>query len=497
MYSQRNSRSPTSCRWLGPMGCRRTMPPISNSPCARAARLRRWMRNCARWRRLQASRYFRTNKRMKLRYWRFPGVNLFLRIALVFVFLASTLPAVTVIKCGAMLDVPKGELIRNAVIVVDKGVVAGINIAVPSGAEVVDLSRGTCMPGLIDVHVHLTDEPTLLGYESLGVSVPRQTVTGVKNSRLTLRAGFTTVRNVGASGYSDVALRDGINAGEIEGPRLLGPGPPLGIPGGHCHENLLAPEFHYKDEGVADGPWAARAKVREVVKYGADLIKICASGGVLSKGDQPGTPQYTLEEMTAIAEEAHKLGRKVAAHAHGTQSIKDAIRAGIDSIEHSSLIDDEGIALAKAHGAYLVFDIYNDDFILQQGAKSGMLPESIEKEKKLGQLQRENFRRAWQAGAKMAFGTDAGVYPHGDNAKQFATMVHWGMPAIDAIRCATLNAADLMGWSGKVGVLEPGAYADVIAVQDKNPLTDVSALQSVAFVMKGGVVVKDGLHAQH
>jgi imidazolonepropionase-like amidohydrolase len=313
-----------------------------------------------------------------------------------------------------------------------------------------------------------------------------------------LSAGFTTIRNVGATGFTDVALRDAINDGDIEGPRMLVSGPALGITGGHCDDNLLPYEYHHVAEGVADGPWAARAKVREVIKYGADLIKICASGGVLSKGDQPGTPQYTLEEMTAIAEEAHKLGRKVAAHAHGTQSIKDAIRAGIDSVEHSSLIDDEGIRLAKEHGTYLVFDIYNDDFILQEGAKAGMLPESIEKEKKVGRLQRENFRHAFQSGAKIAFGTDAGVYPHGDNAKQFAKMVEWGMQPIDAIRAATLSAADLLGWSGKVGALEPGYYADIIAVQGKSPLADVSVLQSVKFVMKGGVVVRnDSTTAAH
>jgi imidazolonepropionase-like amidohydrolase len=270
---------------------------------------------------------------------------------------------------------------------------------------------------------------------------------------------------------------------------MLVSGPPLGITGGHCDNNLLPFEFHYKDSGVADGPWPAREKVRETVKYGADVIKVCASGGVLSKGDQPGTPQYTFEELQAIAEEAHKLGRKVAAHAHGTQSIKDAIRAGIDSVEHSSLIDDEGIALAKQHGTYLVFDIYNDDFILQEGAKVGMLPESIEKEKKVGRLQRENFRRAWQGGAKIAFGTDAGVYPHGDNAKQFAKMVEWGMKPIDAIQAATIKAADLIGWPDKVGAIEPGHFADVIAVSG-DPTSDVTVLEHVQFVMKGGVVVK-------
>ena len=287
---------------------------------------------------------------------------------------------------------------------------------------------------------------------SLGISIPEETVHGVKNARVTLHAGFTTIRNVGASGYTDVAVRDGVNEGLIEGPRMLVSGPPLGITGGHCDDNLLAYEFHHRAEGVADGPWAARAKVRETVKYGADVIKVCASGGVLSKGDQPGTPQYTLEELQAIVEEAHKLGRKVAAHAHGTQSIKDAINAGIDSVEHSSFIDDEGIALAKQHGTYLVFDIYNDDFILQEGAKAGMLPESIEKEKKVGRTQRENFRKAWQAGTKIAFGTDAGVYPHGDNARQFAKMVEWGMKPTDAIQAATIKAADLIGWSDKVGV---------------------------------------------
>jgi imidazolonepropionase-like amidohydrolase len=227
-----------------------------------------------------------------------------------------------------------------------------------------------------------------------------------------------------------------------------------------------------------------------VVKYGADVIKICASGGVLSKGDQPGTPQYTLEEMQAIADEAHKLGRKVAAHAHGAQSIKDAIRAGIDSIEHASLIDDEGIKLAKEHGAYLVFDIYNDDYILAEGPKVGMLPESIEKERQVGRLQRENFRRAFLAGVKMAFGTDAGVYPHGDNWKQFPVMVEFGMKPIDAIRAATINAAELLGLSGRTGSLEPNCYADMIAM-DGDPLADVSALGKVRFVMKEGRVYRN------
>ncbi len=397
------------------------------------------------------------------------------------------------VRCGKLLDVRAGKLLSDQVVVYEKGEITAIGSAgstsMPARVTPINLSNATCLPGLIDVHTHITVDPTGLGYEALGISVPRETVTGVKNARLTLRAGFTAIRNVGASGFSDVAVRDGIEAGEIEGPRMIISGPALGITGGHCDNNLLPYEYHHKDEGVADGPWAARAKVREVIKYGASVIKICASGGVLSKGDLPDTPQYTLEEMQAIADEAHKLGRKVAAHAHGTQSIKDAIRAGIDSIEHSSLIDDEGIALAKQHGTFLVFDIYNDDYILQQGEKAGMLPESIEKEKKLGRLQRENFRRAFQAGARMAFGTDAGVYPHGDNAKQFPKMVEWVMKPIDAIQAATLNAAELMGWA-KIGSLEAGHFADLIAVSG-DPLADVRVLENVKFVLKGGTIYRN------
>src|SRR5579859_713694 len=399
------------------------------------------------------------------------------------------------VRCGKLVDVRAGRLLENQLVSFDAD--GTITSVAPAGSSLpagtIDLARATCLPGLIDVHTHLTSDPTDNGYAGLGISIPRSAVTGAKNARLTLFAGFTTDLNVGAPGFSDVAVRDGINAGEIPGPRMFVSGPPLGITGGHCDDNLLPAEYHHVAEGVADGPWAARAKVREVIKYGADVIKICASGGVLSKGDQPGTPQYTLEEMTAIAEEAHKLGRKVAAHAHGTQSIKDAIRARNDSIEHSSLIDDEGIALAKQHGTYLVFDIYNDDYILQMGAKAGMLPESIEKEKKIGRLQRENFRKALKAGAKIAFGTDSGVYPHGDNAKQFAKMVEWGMKPIDAIQAATVNAADLIGV--KAGAIEAGNFADIIAV-DGSPLEDAPVLENVKFVLKGGVVARNDFAAK-
>lgn len=417
----------------------------------------------------------------------------FSRLALLcLVFAPAAFSAPGAVRCGKLLDVRTGKLLADQTIVFDDhGTIISVssNATLPSGVAAVDLSAATCLPGLIDVHTHLTADPTYNGYAGLGVSIPKEAITGAKNAVRTLQAGFTTVRNVGAGNFTDVALRDGINEGGIPGPRMLVSGPAMGITGGHCDNNLLPFEFHYRADGVADGPWATRAKVRENIKYGADLIKVCASGGVLSKGDLPGTPQYTLEELTAIAEEAHKLGRKVAAHAHGTQSIKDAIRAGIDSIEHSSLIDDEGIAIAKQHGTYLVFDIYNDDFILQEGAKAGMLPESIEKERNLGRHQRENFGRAFRAGAKMAYGTDSGVYPHGDNAKQFAKMVEWGMKPIDAIQAATINAADLLGWKDKVGILEPGHYADIVAVTG-DPLSDVKVLESPVFVMKGGQIAR-------
>jgi len=421
-------------------------------------------------------------------------MRLLLRLCCLFVIVATSLAAAPgAVHCGKLLDVRAGKLLVDQYVVFDEhGTITAIGASsiVPQSVSAVDLSGMTCLPGLIDVHTHLTGDPEDSGYKGLGVSVPREAITGAKNAAKTVRAGFTTVRNVGASSFTDVALRDGINEGGIPGPRMIVSGPPLGITGGHCDNNLLPYEFHYREGGVADGPWAVRAKVREVVKYGADVIKVCASGGVLSKGDLPGTPQYTLEELTAIAEEAHKLGRKVAAHAHGTQSIKDAIHAGIDSIEHSSLIDDEGIALAKQHGTYLVFDIYNDDYILSQGEKAGMLPESVEKERKLGRLQRENFRHAFQSGARIAYGTDSGVYPHGDNARQFAKMVEWGMKPLDAIQAATINAADLIGWKDKVGSLEPGFYADIVGVKG-DPLADVKILESVSFVMKGGEVVRN------
>jgi len=407
--------------------------------------------------------------------------------------LAQTEVHRVVVKAGRLLDVKSGEILRGQAIVIENGRVVSVGAANAvnfADATVIDLPNSTVLPGLIDAHTHLTMDPGHFGYDSLGISIPREALIGAKNARVTLMAGFTTVRNVGADGYSDVALRDAINDGDIPGPRMLVSGPALGITGGHCDNDLLAYEYHSTAEGVADGVEAVQHKVREVIKYGADVIKICATGGVLSKGDDPNAAQYTLEEMKAIVAEAHRLGHKVAAHAHGAQGVIFASEAGVDSIEHGHLMDDAAIATLKKNGTYIVPTLYLMDWN-RENAEKANLPDFLQaKMKSVSAQGQKSLQHAFAAGLKVAFGTDAAVYPHGLNAHEFAVYVRLGMTPIQAIRTATLNAADLLGWSDKVGSIDAGKWADVIAV-DGDPLADVTTLQQVKFVMKGGEVVKN------
>jgi imidazolonepropionase-like amidohydrolase len=413
--------------------------------------------------------------------------------ALPLIAAAQTAPAQrTLVRAGHLLDVKTGKLADAQTIVVIGDTIQSIqptaSVSAQPGDKVIDLGGMTVMPGMIDVHTHLTMNPDFDPYRELTSTSAKEAINGVVNARTTLLAGFTTVRNVGASGFVDVDLRDAINAGQVPGPHMQVSGPLLGITGGHCDENLLPIQYHLQGDGVADGIAAVQHKVRENIKYGADLIKICATGGVLSKGDDPQASQYTLEEMQAIVADAHRLGRKVAAHAHGAQGILWATEAGVDSIEHGSYINDEGIAAMKKHGTYLVPTLYLEDWMLQ----SGHLPPFYEqKMKDVSAVAKANIKHAMQAGVKIALGTDAAVYPRGLNAHELDVYVNQiGMAPLAALQTATVNAADLMGWTAKTGTLEPGKWADIIAVE-KNPLEDVRGLEDVKFVMKGGVVYKN------
>lgn len=401
-----------------------------------------------------------------------------------------------VIYAGTLIDVDAGRVLNDRVIIVEDGIITEIgslatldDIDLPEEAELIDLSDMTVLPGLSDSHVHLTSDATVHGYKRLTVSTPRAAITGVVNAKKTLMAGFTTVRNLGAPGFADVDLMHAINDGDIAGPNIIPAGRSIGITGGHCDNNLLPYEYKVTSGGVADGPWAVRAKVRENNKYGAKVIKFCGTGGVLSKGTKIGAQQFSFEEMKAIVDEAHLLGLKVAVHAHGADGIETAIRAGVDSVEHSSLISDEGLRLAKRNGTYLSMDIYVSDYILSEGEAAGILEESLAKERTVGKAQRERFQAAVEAGVKVAFGSDAGVYPHGQNGRQFAYMVKWGLTPMEAIQASTIGNADLFGTAETHGSIAVGKRADIIAV-DEDPLDDVATLEDVDFVMKDGVVYK-------
>ena len=401
-----------------------------------------------------------------------------------------------VIYAGAMVNVETGRVQRDRVIVIQDGIITAIGsratldeIDVPQDATLVDLSDMTVLPGLSDSHVHLTSDASVHGYKRLQVSTARAAITGVVNAERTLMAGFTTVRNLGAPDFADIALMEAIDAGDVPGPNMIPAGRSIGITGGHCDNNLLPYQYGVKSGGVADGPWAVRAKVRENNKYGAKVIKFCGTGGVLSKGTKIGAQQFSFEEMKAIVDEAHLLGLKVAVHAHGSQGIETAIRAGVDSVEHASLISDAGLRLAKKNGTYLSMDIYVSDYILSEGEAAGILEESLAKERTVGKAQRERFQAATKAGVNLAFGSDAGVYPHGQNGRQFAYMVEWGLTPMQAIQAATIGNAELFDIASDRGSIAVGKRADLIAV-DTDPLDDIRALEDVDFVMKDGVIFK-------
>jgi imidazolonepropionase-like amidohydrolase len=398
-----------------------------------------------------------------------------------------------VVKAAHLIDGVSNTPLDNAVVIVmgDRITAVGSGLAVPMGAAVVDLGQSTLLPGFIDCHTHVTGQPGENFYDdAFRRSSIDDAVIAHVYARRTLDAGFTTIRDLGAGEYVDVALRNAINRGDIPGPRMQVAGLPLSATGGHGDLNGFSPYLRFdRMTGIADGIDAIRKLVRTNIKYGADVIKVLATAGVLSEEDSVGGPQYSQEELNALVAEAHMWDRRVAAHAHGAEGIKRAIRAGVSSVEHASFIDDEGIALAKERGTYLVMDIYNDDYILAEYGRKGYPEKIMNKERQVGRVQRENFKKAWSAGAKMAFGTDAGVYPHGQNGRQFAKMVEWGMTPIQAIRAATGSAADLLGWSDRVGSVQAGHFADLVAVAG-NPLQDITTLEHVAFVMKGGVVYK-------
>lgn len=399
---------------------------------------------------------------------------------------------VKAVSAARLLDVASGKYVDNPLVIVTDGRITSIGRkgdAVPAGAKVVDLPGATLLPGLIDMHVHLDSLAEIGGYNSLEYSDRFWSVVQTANAKKTLEAGFTTVRNVGAADFDDVGLREAIDAGYVPGPRIVTAAISFGATGGHCDSTFFPPSMDQKSPFNSDSPDEARKAVRTLKKYGAQVIKICATGGVFSRGNEPGQQQLTYEEMKAVVDEAHMAGLKVAAHAHGASGIREAVRAGVDTIEHASLVDDEGIKLAVQKGAYFSMDIYNTDYTQAEGKKNGVLEDNLRKDRDIGEIQRENFRKALKAGVKMVYGTDAGIYPHGDNAKQFAVMVRYGATPLQAIQAATVTAAEALGRSKDVGQVAVGRYGDMIAVAG-DPLADVTTLEKPVFVMKGGAVVK-------
>lgn len=405
------------------------------------------------------------------------------------------------ITADRLLDVRTGRMVQNPEILVRDGRIvsvkpvagtpaAGTPAAPADGGARIALPGMTLVPGLIDMHVHLDSDPTYGGYSYLEYNDRFWSALAVAHAARTLDAGFTTVRNVGASDWNDVGLGQAIAAGKVRGPRIVAGAWSFGPTGSHCDSTYFPPSMDEKNPYNADGPEEVRKSVRALRKYGAQVIKVCATGGVFSRNTEPGQQQMNYAELRAAVEEAAQWGLKVAAHAHGAAGIKDAIRAGITTVEHASLIDDEGIALAKKHGTWLSMDIYNGDYTALEGKKNGVLEDNLRKDREITETQRQNFRKAHAAGVKMVYGTDAGVHPHGGNGKQFAVMVKYGMTPLQAIQAATINSAEALG-SKDVGIVEPGRYADMVAVPG-DPTVDVRLLEAPAVVIKGGEVVKRG-----
>ncbi len=400
--------------------------------------------------------------------------------------------ATVAVTADQMIDVATGARVERPLVVITEGRITRVGRqgdSLPEGAERVDLPGVTLVPGLIDMHVHITSSPLYGGYNSLLFTDSFWPAIGVAHAKSTLEAGFTTIRNVGSEGYADVGLKQAIDAGFVPGPRIVPAAYALGATGGHCDSTFFPPSMSEQSPAVVDSPDEARRMVRKMRKYGAEVIKICATGGVFSRGSSPGAQQMTLEEMQAVVEEAHAAGMKVAAHAHGASGIRQALEAGVDTIEHVSLVDDEGIRLAVRKGAWFGMDIYNTDYTQAEGAKNGVLEENLQKDRDIGLIQRQNFQKALKAGVKMVYATDAGVYPHGDNARQFAVMVQWGASPLQALQSATLNAAEALGQAGQVGQIKTGAWADLVGVRG-DPLSDVRVLEKPVFVMKGGQTVR-------
>jgi imidazolonepropionase-like amidohydrolase len=398
----------------------------------------------------------------------------------------------TVITADHMLDVLTGKVIQYpAVFVGPDGRITSISDSrvVRWGKDVthIDLSGKTILPGLIDMHVHLDSPADIGGYRGLEFTDSFWAMTAVGNARAMLDAGFTTVRNVGSSNRNDIGLKQAIEGGYAIGPRIVPAGYALGATGGHCDSTFLPPslEKDHKEEGIGDSVDELRYQVRRQRKYGAEVIKVCATGGVFSRNTEPGQQQLSEEQLRAIADEAHQWGLRVAAHAHGASGIKAAIRAGIDTIEHASLVDDEGIKLAAQKGTYFGMDIFNTDYTQAEGAKNGVLEDNLRKDREVAQIQRDNFRKAHKAGVRMIFSSDAGVMPHGSAGGQFATMVQYGMTPMEAIQAATRNGAMALGREKDVGAIAVGRFADIIAV-DGDPLSNVAELAGVDAVVKGG-----------